>query len=205
MMNKPYAESCAENRAPIFAVLEPRLRNCTSLLEIGSGTGQHAVYFAEELPQLVWQTSDMAVNHAGIMAWLDEAALPNVHGPLRLDVVVDDWPSGPFDAVFSANTAHIMPPSAVEAMFHGVGCMLRPGGQFLLYGPFNYDGRFTAPSNERFEAWLQERDPLMGIRDVVWLRELAAAADMVLAEDIEMPVNNRMLVWRKASQIAADS
>jgi len=203
-MHKPYAESCIENRAPIFAALEPRLKDCTSLLEIGSGTGQHAVYFAAELPRLVWQTSDLAANHAGIMAWLDEAALPNVRRPLSLDVVADDWPPGLFDAVFSANTAHIMPASAVEAMFHGVGCVLRPGGQFLLYGPFNYAGRFTAPSNERFEGWLKERDPLMGIRDVVWLRELAAAADMALAEDIEMPVNNRMLVWRKASQIAAD-
>jgi SAM-dependent methyltransferase len=204
-MNKPFAESCAENRAPIFAVLEPRLRNCASLLEIGSGTGQHAVYFAAELPQLVWQTSDLAAHHAGITAWLDEAALPNVRGPQRLDVLVDDWPPGPFDAVFSANTAHIMPANAVEAMFRGVGRVLRPGGQFLLYGPFNYAGRFTAPSNERFESWLKERDPRMGIRDLVWLRELAGAADMALAEDIEMPVNNRMLVWRKASQIATDS
>jgi SAM-dependent methyltransferase len=202
-VNKPFAESCVENRAPILAALEPRLKDSTRLLEIGSGTGQHAVYFAAALPQLVWQTSDLAAHHPGIMAWLDEAALPNVLRPLRLDVLGDDWPPGPFDAVFSANTAHIMPANAVEALFCGVGRVLRPGGQFLLYGPFNYAGRFTAPSNERFDAWLKGRDPLMGIRDVDWLDELAAAAGMARAEDIEMPVNNRLLVWRKRSQIAA--
>jgi len=196
-MSKPYAESCAENRDPIFAVLEPRLRNCTELLEIGSGTGQHAVYFAEELPHLTWHTSDRDENHPGIRAWLEEAGLVNVRPPLSLDVLRDSWPQGPFDAVFSANTAHIMPDYAVAAMFRGVGAVLKAGGPFLLYGPFNYDGHFTAPSNARFDDWLKQRDPCMGIRDVAWLNELAAAAGMVLAEDIAMPVNNRTLVWRR--------
>jgi len=196
-MDKPCAESCIENRGPIFAVLEPRLGDCRSLLEIGSGTGQHAVYFAAELPQLVWQTSDCAENHPAIQAWLDEAGLDNVRRPIALDVLADAWPAGPFDAVFSANTAHIMPEVAVEAMFHGVARVLRPGGQFLLYGPFNYHGAFTAPSNARFDAWLKERDAHMGIRDAEWLSELAKAGGMRLVEDIEMPVNNRTLIWRK--------
>lgn len=199
-MNKPFSESCVENRAPIFAVLEPRLRDCASLLEIGSGTGQHAVYFAADLPHLTWQTSDRAESHAGIRAWLDDAALANVVAPIHLDVLADPWPEGPFDAVFSANTAHIMPMNAVEAMFRGAGTVLRPGGLFLLYGPFNYDGRYTSPSNARFDDWLKQRDPLMGIRDLAWLTELATTNLLQLAEDIEMPVNNRTLVWRKASQ-----
>ena len=175
-MHRPCAESCIENRAPIFAVLASRLSDCATLLEIGSGTGQHAVYFAAELPHLVWQTSDREENHPGIQAWLDEARLANVRRPITLDVLTDPWPSGPFDAVFSANTAHIMSEAAVKAMFRGVAQVLRPGGQFLLYGPFNYDGDFTAPSNARFHAWLKERDPHMGIRDVTWLRKLFAAS-----------------------------
>lgn len=197
MTEKPFAESCEQNRAPIFEVLEPRLGDCSNLLEIGSGTGQHAVYFAADMPRLTWQTSDRAENHAGIQAWLEEARLPNAKPPVCLDVLVDAWPGERFDAVFSANTAHIMPVEAVEAMFRGVGDILRPGGIFLLYGPFNYDGRFSSQSNERFDAWLKERDPAMGIRDLGWLSALAADNGMMLIEDIEMPVNNRTLVWRK--------
>jgi len=196
-MSKPYSESCEQNRVPILDVLAPRVADCRTLLEIGSGTGQHAVYFAPDLPRLVWQTSDQRAQHAGIRQWLDEAGLANVLPPLALDVMLDEWPVGPFDAVFSANTAHIMPETAVAAMFAGVGAVLAENGPFLLYGPFNYDGRFTSESNHRFEDWLRQRDPLMGIRDVTWLRELAAEVGLVLAEDIEMPVNNRCLVWRK--------
>jgi len=196
-MDKPFAESCVENRAPILEVLRPRLNACRRLLEIGSGTGQHAVYFAPELPQLSWQTSDQEENHPGIEAWLNDAGLENVEPPICLDVLRDPWPSELFDAVFSANTAHIMPIDAVEAMFRGVGEVLRPGGQFLLYGPFNYDGEFSSASNERFDAWLKQRDPAMGIRDLAWLSGLAGTAGMALIEDIEMPVNNRTLIWQK--------
>ncbi|MDJ0738696.1 MAG: DUF938 domain-containing protein [Gammaproteobacteria bacterium] len=197
-MDKPFAESCVENREPILAVLAPRLHGCTTLLEIGSGTGQHAVYFAPQLPQLTWQTSERAENHAGIRAWLDEAGLANVAPPLPLDVLRDRWPSGPYDAVFSANTAHIMATDAVAAMFRGVGDVLATGGRFLLYGPFSYGGRHTAPSNREFDAWLQARDPAMGVRDLDWLRTLAAASGLHLDEDIAMPVNNRTLVWLKS-------
>ena len=197
MMNKPYAESCAENRAPIFAVLEPRLRNCTSLLEIGSGTGQHAVYFAEELPQLVWQTSDMAVNHAGIMAWLDEAALPNVHDPLRLDVVVDDWPSGPFDAVFSANTFHIMSWPQVRRCIRNCARVLEPGGLLAVYGPFNFGGRYSSESNASFDHCLAEQHPERAIRDFEAVDELASLAGFTLRQDHTMPANNRLLSWQR--------
>jgi cyclopropane fatty-acyl-phospholipid synthase-like methyltransferase len=199
-MHKPFSESCVENRAPISAVLGPRLASQRSLLEIGSGTGQHAVYFAADLPHLRWQTSDRVENHGGIRAWLDEAGLPNVAPPLALDVLSDPWPAGPYDAAFSANTAHIMSEAAVAAMFEGMGRVLSPDAPFLLYGPFNYDGRFTSPSNRDFDAWLRHRDPQMGVRDVAWLRELAGAAGLVLDEDVEMPVNNRCLVWRRQAR-----
>lgn len=197
-VNKPFSESCVQNRAPILAVLQPQLSDCEHLLEIGSGTGQHAVYFAAELPHLTWHTSDCAGNHPGIMAWLKDAHLPNVQAPIALDVLHDPWPERPFDAVFSANTAHIMTTAAVEAMFSGVGRVLRPGTHFLLYGPFNYDGLFTSPSNRDFDARLREYDPAMGVRDVAWLTELAAASAMSLTEDVEMPVNNRLLIWQKS-------
>jgi cyclopropane fatty-acyl-phospholipid synthase-like methyltransferase len=197
MLDKPYSEACDENRAPIFAALAPRLAGCTTLLEIGSGTGQHAVYFAAELPQLVWQTSDQSSQHPGILAWLREAGLANVRPPMALDVLTDEWPAGPFDAVYSANTVHIMPERAVAAMFEGVGRVLSGDGPFLLYGPFSYDGVHTAPSNQRFDQWLRARDPAMGVRDLAWLRTLGEAAGLVLAEDLEMPVNNRFLVWRR--------
>jgi cyclopropane fatty-acyl-phospholipid synthase-like methyltransferase len=196
-MSKPYSESCEQNRTPILKALAPRLADCETLLEIGSGTGQHAVYFAPNLAQLVWQTSDRVENHHGIKLWLEEAALPNVRAPLALDVLVDPWPTERFDAVFSANTAHIMSESAVAAMFSCVGEVLRTNGPFMLYGPFNYDGRFTSDSNARFDGWLRQHDPQMGIRDLAWLRELGDQVGLELDEDLEMPVNNRFLVWRK--------
>jgi cyclopropane fatty-acyl-phospholipid synthase-like methyltransferase len=202
MHNKPFAESCVENREPILAVLLPRLTGCSHLLEIGSGTGQHAVYFAPEMPWLTWQTSDRAENHAGIEAWLAESTAGNVVSPLALDVLGDAWPEASYDAVFSANTAHIMSREAVAAMFAGVGRVLADDGIFLLYGPFCYGGRHTAPSNAEFDRWLKARGQDMGVRDRDWLAELAAGAGLAQAEDIAMPVNNRVLVWRR--QAAGD-
>jgi len=198
MSQKPYAESCEENRQPILDVLKPRLKRAASLLEIGSGTGQHAVYFAPELPHLSWQTSDLAENHPGIKRWLEEAKIPNILPPLQLDTLESkNWPEGPYDAVFSANTTHIMPMEAVEAMFNGVGRLLRAGSPFLLYGPFMYNGRHTSASNQRFDCWLKDRAAHQGVRDLCWLKEVAARAGLELAEDIGMPVNNRILVWTK--------
>lgn len=202
MIDKPYSEACEQNREPIIAVLRPRLRSCRRLLEIGSGTGQHAVYFGAELPHLSWQTSDCRDNHAGIRAWFDEARLPNVDPPMALDVLEDAWPDERFDAVYSANTAHIMHSDAVVAMFRGVGRVLGAGGVFLLYGPFNIDGRFTSESNARFDAWLKQRDPEMGIRDMAWLDQLATDSGLRFQEDLVMPVNNRTLVWRKMPESA---
>ena len=195
---KPYAESCDENRGPILSVIQPLLRDCRSVLEIGSGTGQHAVYFAERMPHLVWHTSDCTEYHAGIGLWLDEAGLDNLRAPIALDVSRSEWPDRSFDAVFSANTAHIMHWPDVEAMFSGVGSVLEPGGRFLLYGPFNYNKRYTSESNARFDAWLKSRDPGSGLRDFEALDALARGAGMRLEQDYEMPVNNRILYWVKS-------
>ena len=195
---KPFAESCEQNRAPILAVLREQLGDVRRLLEIGSGTGQHAVYFGAAMPHLLWHTSDLAEHHPGIRAWLEEAQLSNVRPPLALDVGdAAAWPGDAYDAVFTANTVHIMGETEVADLFAGVGGILNSGGRFLIYGPFNYGGRYTSDSNARFDQWLKARDPRSGIKDLDWLRTLADQAALVLDEDIEMPVNNRILVWRR--------
>jgi cyclopropane fatty-acyl-phospholipid synthase-like methyltransferase len=196
MNKKPYAESCEENKAPILAVLSRLFADVHSVLEIGSGTGQHAVHFAAAMPHLIWHTSDVAEHHPGMHDWLDEAALPNTRDPIDLDVR-GNWPEETYDAVFSANTAHIMGWPAVEALFAGIGKVLAEGGCFALYGPFNYNGQYSSESNRRFDVWLKQRDPLSGIRDFADLNQLAEAQGLKSEEDIEMPVNNRILVWRR--------
>ena len=215
-MVKPYSESCDQNKDPILEVLRKEFSQaqaasdllppatlvhpCTAhVLEIGSGTGQHAVYFGAHLPHLTWQPSDIVIYHAGIRAWLDEAALPNVLPPLALDVEHDPWPDYPVDAVFSANTVHIMGWPQVQCMFKGIGEVLMQSGVFCLYGPFNYNGAYTSSSNARFDEWLKARDPVSGVRDFEALDGLAKAAGMSLIQDYEMPANNRTLVWRKIS------
>lgn len=194
---KPYSESCEQNRAPILEVLRIELDGRQRLLEIGSGTGQHAVYFAPEFPGLSWQTSDVAAMHAGIRAWLRDAGAANLLPPLALEVCRDSWPPTRFDAVYSANTAHIMGAPEVECLFAGVGRVLEPGGVFCLYGPFNYAGSYTSDSNARFDQWLQARDPTSGIKDFETLQALAEQAGMTLRKDYAMPANNRTLVWSK--------
>ena len=195
---KPYSESCDQNRAPILEMLRHELVGRSRLLEIGSGTGQHAVYFAPEFPDLLWQTSDVAGAHEGILVWLRDAGSANILPPLALDVCRDRWPASRYDAVFSANTVHIMAWPEVECLFAGVGRTLEAGGVFCLYGPFNYEGRYTSASNERFDEWLKQRDPASGIRDFEQLQALARAAGLKLKGDYEMPVNNRTLVWVKS-------
>jgi cyclopropane fatty-acyl-phospholipid synthase-like methyltransferase len=194
---KPYVASCESNRGPILGALRVVLAGKTRLLEIGSGTGQHAVYLAPEFPGLIWQTSDLAKAHPGIRAWLAEAGLANVLPPLALDVCKDQWPTGRYDAVFSANTAHWMSWTEVRCLFSGVGSVLEAEGVFCLYGAFNYRGDYTSESNARFDRWLRARDPSSGIRDFEAVDELAREAGLILEKDYEMPANNRMLVWSK--------
>lgn len=197
-MYLPYSQSCENNREPILAVLKAHLNSVGKLLEIGSGTGQHAVYFAPEFPDLIWQTSDRTENHAGINAWQMTYPSHNLRPPIALDVLRDVWPAAPFDAVFSANTAHIMRVQEVAAMFAGVGRILNEGARFILYGPFNMNGGYTAPSNEKFDRWLRQQDPSMGLRDLAWLTELATGAGLRLIEQSDMPANNMTLCWQKS-------
>lgn len=194
---KPFSDSCERNRAPILTVLRKILPVQGRVLEIGSGTGQHAVYFGAALPGIIWQTSDLPENHAGIRAWIEESALPNVLPPVVLDVSDAAWPVTVADAVFSANTLHIVSWPEVEALFAGTGRVLAAGGTLCVYGPFSYGGQHTAESNARFDDFLRRRDPASGIRDFEAVDQLAQTNGLVLMRDFAMPANNRLLVWRK--------
>jgi SAM-dependent methyltransferase len=192
---KPYAESCEKNREPILAVLKEIFAERKQVLEIASGTGQHAVYFGRELPHLIWQPSELAQHLAGIQSWLNEAQLPNVLEPLAIDVNDARWPVAAVDAIFNANTVHIISWPEVERLFAHIARAIEPGGYVCLYGPYNYGGEFTSESNARFDAWLKARDPNSGVRDFEAVNRLAAAHGLDLLRDIEMPSNNRILVW----------
>lgn len=201
---KPFAPACERNREPILAVLRRHFGQRRQVLEIGSGTGQHAVHFAAAMPWLAWQCSDRAEHLPGIRAWLDEAALPNTPAPVELDVTQPRWPrsgrgDGRFDAAFSANTLHIMGWPQVEAMFAGLGRTLADDAVLAIYGPFNVGGDYTSASNRDFDAWLRARDPASGIRDLEAVDALARGIGFALAEDAALPANNRCLVWRRAA------
>jgi cyclopropane fatty-acyl-phospholipid synthase-like methyltransferase len=197
MTDKPYSASSERNREPILAVLRRHFADRRHVLEIGSGTGQHAVHFAAALPQLVWQTADRAQYLPGIRAWLAEAALANTPEPLMFDVNDLRWPAGPFDAVFSANTLHIMGWPEVERLFARLPGIVTDEAKLAIYGPFNYGGRFTSDSNAAFDARLRSEAAHMGIRDFEAVDALAQAAGFTLLEDCAMPANNRCLVWTR--------
>ncbi|MDS4059235.1 MAG: DUF938 domain-containing protein [Candidatus Contendobacter sp.] len=194
---KPYSEACEQNKAPILTVLWEVFREPGLILEIGSGTGQHAVHFARELPHLDWQPTDQADYLPGIRLWIAEAGLSNLRQPLELDTRREPWPVTQAAGVFSANTTHIMHWPAVEGLFRGIGRVLQPGGAFCLYGPFNHGGRYTSASNAEFDALLKHRDPASGIRDFDDLDRLARDSGLRLLRDYPMPVNNRTLVWAR--------
>ncbi len=196
-MEKPFSQACENNKDPILSVLKRVFARARRVLEIGSGTGQHSVHFAPNLAHLEWYTSDLTENLAGIRLWMEEQPSENLFPPTVLDVNASDWPIEDFDAVFSANTAHIMHWPDVESMFCGVARYLPTGGRFALYGPFSYHGVHTSESNARFDLSLRARDPRMGVRDFDALEELAEEGSLVLLEDNEMPANNRTLVWEK--------
>lgn len=200
---KPWSEACERNRQPILAVLREAFATAHDVLEIGSGTGQHAVYFARHLPHLTWHASDRPEHHAGINAWVAEAALPNLRPPVALDVRDAQWPVPAVDAVFSANTLHIMDWSAVRTLFRGIARVLSPGGVLAIYGPFNDGGRFTSGSNAAFDALLRARGVGSALRDVEAVQGLAHDIGLTLWRDVAMPANNRMLVWRHVNDAAA--
>jgi len=200
MAERPYAEYAARNAAPILDVLRHEFADVSEILEIGSGTGQHAVYIAARLPHVRWQTSDLAENHAAIAAWTEAAAVDNVLAPIELDVRSVLLNSSCYDAVFSANTTHIMGIDAVAAMFGLVGDVLRAGGIFCLYGPIRRDGVFNTQSNADFDLSLKARDPAMGIRDIELLDDLAATSGLARQRLYAMPSNNHIVVWRRRDE-----
>lgn len=193
----PRSPASERNREPILEVLKRAFPREGRVLEIGAGTGQHAVHFASHLSGLEWIASDRIEHHPGIGAWVAHAGPPNISGPVELDVTQSRWPVDRVDAVFSANTAHIMHWPEVKAMIAGVGRILKPGGVFCLYGPFRYGDDHTSASNERFDARLKSEDPGMGIRDRYDIERLARDAGMALSDDVAMPANNRTLVFTR--------
>jgi cyclopropane fatty-acyl-phospholipid synthase-like methyltransferase len=192
----PFAPACERNKQPILEVLQQVLPPSGRVLEIGSGTGQHVVHFAENLPDLQWQPSEQSQNLAGLQARLDQQAGANVLSAIELDVAAA-WPELDVVAIISANTAHIMSWPEVLGMFDGVARLLKPGGVFSLYGPFNSNGEYTSASNQQFDLQLKSQNPHMGLRDVTALEKLAQRRQMYLAQQVPMPANNQILLFRK--------
>jgi len=195
----PSAPAAARNFDPILGVLRSEFAGCRHVLEIGSGTGQHAAGFARAMPWLRWQPSDLDQQLPGIRQWVDAAGVDNLDTPLALDVGGTAVPAARYDAVFSANTAHIMSEPEVERMFELVGNSLGEGGRFCLYGPFTEEGRFSTRSNERFDASLRARDPAMGIRDLASLDAFAARTGLERQRRYAMPGNNLLLVFERGA------
>lgn len=198
MKTPPASLASERNKRPILEVLRKEFADRRQVLEIGSGTGQHAAYFAAQLPHLHWQPSDLAENHAAIRAWMQAAGTPNLLAPVELDVARPGTPAiAAPDAVFSANTAHIMSPATVRDMFALVGRLLPKDGVFCLYGPFNFEGRYSSESNAEFDASLRARDPAMGVRDIEELDFYATEAGLARVRLYAMPANNHLVVWHK--------
>ena len=195
MMEKPFSQSSENNKDYILNVLKEAFQDTNSVLEIGSGTGQHAVHFARNLPHLNWQPSDIEINLPGIGLWLYEAGLPNIKEPVSLDVNKLPWGVGKFEGLFTANTLHIIAKAEIENFFQGIAQVLKDHGTLCIYGPFNYDGEYTSPSNERFDGWLYRQNPKSAIRDFEWVNSLAENVGLVLTQDHEMPANNCLLEW----------
>ncbi len=202
MSEKPHAPATERNREPILAVLREAFAQRRRVLEIGSGTGQHAAFFAAALPWLQWQASDRAEHLPGIRAWLDEAALSNTPPPRALDVARDPWPARGFDAAFSANTLHIMAWAEVEALFRGLDTALESDATLVVYGPFRIGGRHTSESNAAFDADLRQRAAHMGVRDLEAVDALARGIGFGAVIDHALPANNRCLVWRRGGVLS---
>jgi len=196
-VKKTVSSSSEQNQAVILNELFPLLADKPSVLEIASGTGQHAVHFANAMPNTQWQTSDLEDSHETIKQWITESQLTNVLGPMRLDVSKDSWPNQTYDALYTANSFHIMSLQNVTDFFAHISSVLKPTGLVIVYGPFNYQGKFTSESNQNFNYWLTSKDKKSGIKDFEFCNHLAEEAGLNLYKDIEMPHNNRILVWIK--------
>jgi len=196
-MSKPVAESCLQNQQVILEALQGVYSLPGEVLEVGSGTGQHAVYFSEHMPHLYWTPSDLADQHPGMLMWLSDVNHDRIKSPLILDVDDEVWPVKDMDYVFTANTTHIISTAQTQNMFRHIGATLKSGGIFAQYGPFNYNGNYTSESNARFDQWLKQRNSDSGIKHYETLVEYAERNGLSPVQDIEMPANNRLLVWEK--------
>ncbi len=196
---KGFSPACERNRAPILAVLKSFLKDGAQVLEIGSGTGQHAAAFAAALPGVTWQPTDVADSLASIAAYRAEADLANLRAPLVLDLAVEPWPVARADVIVCINTVHIVAWPNVERLFSGAGRTLPHGGVLYLYGPFRYSDKPLEPSNQEFDGWLRAWDPESGVRDFDAVAALAVRAGLDLAGDQPMPANNRSIWWEKRS------
>ena len=193
----PFSEACERNKGPILEMLRTHFAGCSQVLEIGSGTGQHAVYFAAQLAHLTWHPTERLGFLPDLAARIEAEGGPNVRPATVLDVMQPVWPLSRVDGIFTANTLHIMSWSEVTSMFQGIGATLAPGGTLCIYGPFRYDGRYTSPSNLEFDRMLQERDPRSGLREMAAVTSLAASFGLSLAADHDLPAFNRLLVFAK--------
>ncbi len=198
-MTKPFSQSCENNKQPILKILSRAFAQQKQVLEIGSGTGQHAIYFAKNLPFLTWQTSDLLINHKGINQWIDDFPTSNIKRPLSINLVKPQLLNENIDTIFSANTFHIISWPLVQNFFSFVEKLLVKNGILCIYGPFNYKGEYTSESNAKFDLWLKARDEQSGIRDFEAVYQLAIKAGLTLIEDIEMPSNNRILIFKKTN------
>ena len=196
-----YSAACERNKGPILEQLSIYLAGARSVLEIGGGTGQHAVHFAAHLPHLQWQSTERASYLAALAARIGAEGSANLPAPVALDVDDPAWPAGPFDAVYTANTLHIMGWPQVERCYAGVAAALPVQGLFLCYGPYRRHGR-TTDSNEQFDAELRRRDPASGLRELDELSALGGRVGLRLVADIALPANNELLVWRRVAASA---
>jgi SAM-dependent methyltransferase len=193
----PFSAACERNKDPILEVLRVRFAGRAQVLEVGSGTGQHAVHFARALPHLVWHPTEQLTYLADLAERVKLEGPGNLRAPTVLDVRQALWPLRNADAMFTANTLHIMSWPEVMALFAGVGTVLAPGGVLCVYGPFRYGGKYTSDSNRDFDRMLQERDPLSGIRDVDDIAVVAGQYGVRMLSDHDLPANNRLLVFAK--------
>lgn len=198
MSNKPFSQACENNKEPILEIIRQVFANTTHVLEIGSGTGQHACYFSQHLTHLTWQPSDKSENIAGINLWRESCSQANLKPAIALNITDKSWPYDKFDAVFTANTLHIMTEQEVQIGFDRLSLYLNPKALLCIYGPFNYNGTFTSDSNARFENWLKNQNPLSGIKNIEDILLLGSDRGIHLINDFEMPANNRLLVLQKS-------
>lgn len=197
MDDLPFSPACENNKGPILEHLRDEFADTGGVLEIGSGTGQHAVWFAGHLPWLTWQPTEIPASLSVLRPRCAASGFDNLLPPLAMDVCDEPWPLAVPDAVFTANTLHIMPMTSVRALFRGLAAHAPAGARLVVYGPFNYGGRYTAASNARFDESLRARAAHSGIRDIEDIDQLAQAAGFTRQADHAMPANNRLLVWRR--------